>query len=270
MEKEKILLEKIGYIVGHYGLDPVTSMISQRSLDISKMDIFKRHAIVAEIYEKRFLPFKELLAANPELEQVKTYISKIKVGAAPQHPDAIIGPKPDLDAKATLQGKLKEREEFLKTLPQRGGGTIPVNTWWTTGWRDNHFFMSIDSYHRVAAEIGYPLHGFTWNHEAGNIDAVWHNPVIDQFQYHWYPAANDAYRTRLHNERRAAYDTKLSQLNKEINELEQLHANRIAEYDQTKATYDAKVKSVSEIEFPAAVFNALVDKVNGLFKKLIP
>jgi hypothetical protein len=57
-EKEKVLLEKIGYIVGHHGLDPATGMIRIRSADILKMNIFQKHNTVAEIYEKNSCRFK--------------------------------------------------------------------------------------------------------------------------------------------------------------------------------------------------------------------
>jgi hypothetical protein len=57
---ERALVERIGYIVGHFGLDPVANMISVRSVDILAMDILKRYGTVSEIFEKRFVPFQEL------------------------------------------------------------------------------------------------------------------------------------------------------------------------------------------------------------------
>ncbi|MDR2781410.1 MAG: hypothetical protein LBB21_03055 [Holosporaceae bacterium] len=89
-EKEKALLEKLGYIVGHYGLDPVTSMIGVRSADILGMNIFQKHSTVSEIYTKKFLPFQELLIPV-ELNSVKRYIDDIKIGAEPVKPSYIRG-----------------------------------------------------------------------------------------------------------------------------------------------------------------------------------
>ncbi|MDR1361776.1 MAG: hypothetical protein LBJ16_01005 [Holosporaceae bacterium] len=63
-EKEKALLRKIGYIVGHYGLDPTTSTIETRAADMLEMDVLQRHKVVTEIYERKFLPFKEFLAVE--------------------------------------------------------------------------------------------------------------------------------------------------------------------------------------------------------------
>jgi hypothetical protein len=70
---EQNLLTKIGGIVGHYHIDPVSGRISYSSLDISRKDVFQRHSIVSEIYEKKFMPFRELLPAG-EFGQVGNYI----------------------------------------------------------------------------------------------------------------------------------------------------------------------------------------------------
>ncbi|MDR2645872.1 MAG: hypothetical protein LBC04_01690 [Holosporaceae bacterium] len=94
MEKEKALLEKINDIVVRYGLDPTTSMISQRSADILKMDILQRHSVVSEIYEKRFLPFQELFAredlgvitTQEDLTTIGKYIDGTIIDPEPSYP----------------------------------------------------------------------------------------------------------------------------------------------------------------------------------------
>jgi hypothetical protein len=60
-------------------------MIGTRSADILKMDIFQKHNTVAGIYEKKFLPFGELLPSE-ELNSVKLYLDDTKIGEAPAHP----------------------------------------------------------------------------------------------------------------------------------------------------------------------------------------
>jgi hypothetical protein len=93
-EKEKALLEKIGYVVGHHGLDPATSMIGTRSADILKMNVFQRHSTVADIYEKKLAPFGELygradfhvIATVEDLQSVKSYKDGTLIGAESVHP----------------------------------------------------------------------------------------------------------------------------------------------------------------------------------------
>jgi hypothetical protein len=94
-EKERILVARIGGIVGHCKLDPVSDRISYGSLDISRMDVFQRHNIVSEIYEKKFVPFREFLVSE-NLDQIKRYLVSTKIDMPlPKHPDTIMGSVPD-------------------------------------------------------------------------------------------------------------------------------------------------------------------------------
>jgi hypothetical protein len=65
--------------------------------------------------------------------------------------------------------------------------------------------------------------------------------------YEWLPAGNEAFRTRLYNERKAAYNMKLSQLNKEISELEEFHVNRIAALESEKEVCGKELESCSAL-----------------------
>jgi hypothetical protein len=84
-EAELELVTKIGRIASHHGLDPATSIIGVRSLDISRMDTSRKHSVVSEIYEKKFLPFQELLNAE-DLGVIVRYLSDTTVGEAPIRP----------------------------------------------------------------------------------------------------------------------------------------------------------------------------------------
>jgi hypothetical protein len=84
-ERERILIARIGSIVGHYHLDPVSDRISYSSLDISRMDIFQRHSLISEVYEKKFMPFRELFD-RADLSVVEQYKNDTLINAEPVHP----------------------------------------------------------------------------------------------------------------------------------------------------------------------------------------
>jgi hypothetical protein len=79
-QKEKELIAKIGWICSTNHLNPATSIVSQRSSDISAMDTFEGYCMVSEIYEKRFLPFQELLGIET-LNIIKGYITDAKISS---------------------------------------------------------------------------------------------------------------------------------------------------------------------------------------------
>jgi hypothetical protein len=207
-EKEKTLLEKIGYIVGHYGLDPTTSMISQRSLDISQMDIFQRHKVVTEIYEKKFLPFREFLNTE-DLETIGKCVADIRVNKAlPIHPNAILGPLPDFSCDWDRGGYGSTHGAWLI------GGEAVAN--WARHWSG-----------------GMRVHRWWWNKQGSNSEGSQDNYARA------FPEATKRYNAA------------------------------VATYNQAKSSYDADVKRASDVEFPSATFDTLVDKVNGCLKKLI-
>ena len=156
-EMEKALLEKIGYVVGHYGLDPVTSMIGTRSSDILGMDVLKRHAVVSEIYEKRFLPFGGLLP-DEDLQIIGEYGLKVQINVAlPTHPDAVMGTLPDFSCDwdrgvyGSTHGAWLIRGEAVANWARHWSGGMRVHTLWWNKWGNNSE-GSQDNYARAFPE----------------------------------------------------------------------------------------------------------------------
>ncbi|MDR0555590.1 MAG: hypothetical protein LBG20_01085 [Holosporaceae bacterium] len=92
--REKTILEKISQIIGRHGLDPAFSRINLRSADISRMSVDQRHSVVAEIYDRKLSPFRELLgrsdlgvtATEEDLVVIGRYRNDTEIGQEPSHP----------------------------------------------------------------------------------------------------------------------------------------------------------------------------------------
>jgi hypothetical protein len=146
-------------------------------------------------------------------------LQEVQRQIAVQNGDRAVSDRETMIRKASLQRKLEERDELQRNPPHIGNETIPVTSWWTTGLRDNNFHVAKNSFWQIEQETGYPIHGFTWVDQLDHIWARWDNPVINRFLYRWHPEGNAALNRRKYNEAKVAYDTKVSQLNREIEDL---------------------------------------------------
>ena len=77
LEKEKEFKQRIGIILSHNQIDP-RDIIKNTDTEFLSMDLPARHNLLLTIYNKKILPFAELLESS-DLSAIRDYISAINV-----------------------------------------------------------------------------------------------------------------------------------------------------------------------------------------------